>query len=148
MRSRASSISSSRCLEAGDSGRNLREARAYPGAGVVARRRLDQVRGRCLHDPAQHARAKIRLRVERRIVFVAEQFDAGERQAVGLHAAREDAEAPLAARHHLQQAQLRHVPLDDARGAAYRFRQRRRADLAALADQAHAERRRRRAGRP
>jgi len=31
-------------------------------------------------------------------LLIAEQFDAGERQAVRLHAAREDAKAPLAAR--------------------------------------------------
>jgi hypothetical protein len=53
--------------------------------------------------------------------------------------AREDAKAPLAARHDLQHAELRHVPARDPGERADVARRGRRADLRTLADQAHAE---------
>ncbi len=59
---------------------------------------------------------------------------------IGRDAHFADAEARAAARDQVEYAQLGHVPLLDDRETADRLGHGRRADLAALPDQAHAER--------
>src|SRR5262249_50490639 len=66
-------------------------------------------------------------------------LDRAEGEAVRLDAALEDAEALLAERGDVQDAELRHVPGADAGEGADVGGNRGRADLAAFADEAHAE---------
>jgi hypothetical protein len=101
-------------------------------------RALDELRVLLDHALEQPDAARERLG-HRGVGFLGEHFDGSNRQAVGLHAPLEDAEALLAARGDLQHAELRHVPGGDAREGADCDRRGRRADLGALADEAHAE---------
>ena len=127
-----SSSSSSFCLAAPRQRQHLGQARADPGARIEARAALDQLGG------ARSTIRRARARKGRACASTGasassgEQLDVGEHQAVGLHAPLEDAKALLAPRDDLQEPELLHVPLRDARQAAHVLGRRRRADFARL----------------
>src|SRR5206468_5309379 len=105
----------------------LGEAGADPRGGIEPMRRREEARV-LLDHPLGQAYACGAARRDGSVALRVEKRDASALQAVALDAALEDAEAALALRDDLEQAELRHIPLRDDCGAADIGRDRGRAD--------------------
>src|SRR6267142_2751834 len=102
-------------------------------------RRLEEARLLLDHPREKLHAAGAALR-HRLVGFGRDRLDRAKREPIRLDAALEDAKALLAERRDMQDAELRHVPRSDAGEGADLGGNRGRADLAAFADEAHAER--------
>src|SRR6185436_5117864 len=123
----------------GGQGQHLGQARAHPGARIEQEGPGEKPLAMLGHDPLEQLPAGAEFFRQRRIRPFLKYFDVGDDQTVGPDAPFEHAEAFTALRDELQETELLHVPLRDARETSKGFMRGRRPDLGALADQAHAE---------